>query len=242
MEQIIVLLIGGFLASCLQTGTGFGAAIVMMNLFPLFFAPTQSLIVCQLTCIVIALSALTRCYKSIRWDVCLPMMIPSFIFTSLGSYLSGEFEPTTMLIILGFVFIAIAFFYLFFESKIRLKPSKVTGIGDGAVSGFVNGLVGIGGPIAVLYLAPAIKERMEYLATTQVFFISTNLISLVTRIFTNQIHTSELKLFVFSGVGAIFGMLVGFMLLKKLRAELIRKFIYVFVGINGIIMIVKNLF
>ncbi|MFA7190165.1 MAG: hypothetical protein WC117_08780, partial [Sphaerochaetaceae bacterium] len=77
----LVFCAAGLAGAFLQTAIGFGSAIVMMNIFPFFLDSNQSVIICQITCIVLSSSILIRSFRHIQWKVCLPTLIPSLIVT-----------------------------------------------------------------------------------------------------------------------------------------------------------------
>ena len=99
-----------------------------------------------------------------------------------------------------------------------------------------------GGPPAVLYLAPALGgDREEYVVTTQVYFIAMNTLSLFTRVLSNAVSASDLPYMASLTAGAIGGVYTGTKAMKKIKGALLKRFIYVFVGINGIVMILNDL-
>jgi len=237
----LVFCAAGLAGAFLQTAIGFGSAIVMMNIFPFFLDSNQSVIICQITCIVLSSSILIRCFRHIQWKVCLPTLIPSLIVTSVCSFVSASFDAGLMKTILGFLFIALSIYFSLIANRIHLKPTIPTGIAMGIVSGAANGFFSMGGPPAVLYFAPSLEDKIDYLATTQFFFLATNAVSLCVRLVSGQAQGSSFSYAALSAAGALAGTALGYLLVSKLNAELVKRFIYAFIGINGLIIVLQQL-
>lgn len=237
----VVFLVSGFAAAFLQTSIGFGSAIVMMNILPYFIPSNQAIIICQITSIVLSSSILIRCFKSIRWDISLPLLMPTLIATAVVSGFSTQMDTSLLKTILGFVFIILSIYFSMISGRLKLRPTLGSGIAMGLISGTMNGLFSMGGPPAILYLAPSIDDKTQYLATSQSFFIIANLTSLTVRFLNGQAADLSIPYCLLSCTGALLGTFIGLRLVARINATLIKKFIYAFVGINGLIIVLQQL-
>ena len=236
------LLFGIALVSALLQGTiGFGAAIVMINILPLFMSPGTSIVVTQFACTISSLYIVIKIWRKVRLDVLLPLLIPCLVCTFVATKLSVGLDTSTMKVMLGVVFILLAIYFSFVADKISLKPTKFNGAIVGCISGVVGGMFVAGGPPAVLYLAPALEDKDEYVATIQLYFVALNTISLLTRVFSNAVALEDLKYMLNASVGMLIGGYFSLKLGKNLKGTLLKRFIFTFVGINGVVMIVNNL-
>ena len=93
----------------------------------------------------------------------------------------------------------------------------------------------------MLYFAPALPDKEEYVATIQVYFWIINVVSLLTRIFSSAVTASDLKYMIVTSLGAILGVVVGMKGMGKIKGVLLKRFIYAFVGINGLVMVITGL-
>ena len=236
------LLFGIALVSALLQGTiGFGAAIVMINILPLFMSPGTSIVVTQFACTISSLYIVIKIWRKVRLDVLLPLLIPCLVCTFVATKLSVGLDTSTMKVMLGVVFILLAIYFSFVADKISLKPTKFNGAIVGCISGVVGGMFVAGGPPAVLYLAPALEDKDEYVATIQLYFVALNTISLLTRVFSNAVALEDLKYMLNASVGMLIGGYFSLKLGKNLKGTLLKRFIFTFVGINGVVMIINNL-
>lgn len=228
------------LSSFLQSSIGFGAAVVMVNVLPFVFAPTKAIIISQSACIFLNAYILIRTYKNIRWDVLIPLLLPSLVCAGLVTKLSLNIDRRLMLISLGVLFILLSIYFSFIANKIKLKPSKLSAFVIGTVSGTMNGMFGAGGPPAILYLAPSLDDKNEYLATSQLFFLGTNLISFVIRIIYGDIVSSDMPIFLTAIASSLIGALIGMHFTNRINGIVLKRFVYLFIGINGFIMIINQ--
>ncbi len=150
-------------------------------------------------------------------------------------------ETATLKLLLGVVFVLLAIYFSFVAQKVRVKPTRLNGAIIGCISGVTGGLFVAGGPPAVLYLTPALEDKEEYVATLQLYFVALNSLSLLTRVFSNVVAVEDLKYMLIASVGMLIGGYFSLKLGKNLKGTLLKRFIYAFVGVNGVVMIVNNI-
>ena len=81
----------------------------------------------------------------------------------------------------------------------------------------------------------------EYLANTQFLFTVTNFFNTAMRI-SKRIYTADLIPLTIAGMVAInIGKLIGVKVYKGMSDETLKMTIYIFVGISGIVTLVRNL-
>lgn len=237
----IFLIAAGFISALLQTAIGFGSAIMMMSILPLFLPQPQAQIICLSTCIVLAASLVARTYKFIRLKVMIPMAIPALACALVFSRLSIGMDTHIAKVLLGFVFIALSLYFSFMASRICFKPSVALAICTGTLSGVMNGLFSMGGPPAVLYMSPSIEDRKAYLATSQSYFLILNVSSLLMRLFSAGLQETRLGMMAACAIGALCGTFAGCRLVSRLNASLLKRLVYIFIGVNGVIIVLTEL-
>ena len=110
----------------------------------------------------------------------------------------------------------------------------------GLISGAANGLFGMGGPPAVMYMMAATKNKEEYLSTIQFFFLMSGLANTAARIWNGALTQEVRKLCLISIAGMLFGGLAGSKVFKRLSQEQLGKFVYGFMMVMGIFIAVKG--
>ncbi len=237
MELLLIFVIG-LLSAYLQGTIGFGAAVMMVNTLPFFMETGKAVALTQFTCIVFPIYIVIKDWRRVRWGVLIPILVPSLIFAFVGARLSISIDTNILFLILGAVFVLLSLYFLFASDKVALKPTKLTGSLIGVVCGLLGGMFAQGGPLAVLYLNPSIEERRDYVVTLQVYFLFLNTLSLLTRLLSSSVTVGDFGQMTVSTVGGIAGIVLSSLMPLKMERSLLKKVIYSFVGINGIIMII----
>lgn len=231
----------GFIAAALQCTIGFGSAVIMINVLPFFLDTRQTVAISLFVCTLFPLYIIWKLRKKVRKDVFMPFLLPSLICTVVATHFSTRINTSTMKILLGIVFILLSIYFSFVAERISIRPTKRNGMLVGSLCGTLGGLFVAGGPPAVLYFAPALPDKEEYVATIQVYFWIINVVSLLTRIFSSAVTASDLKYMIVTSLGAILGVVVGMKGMGKIKGVLLKRFIYAFVGINGLVMVITGL-
>ena len=86
-----------------------------------------------------------------------------------------------------------------------------------------------------IYFISAIKDKKSYIGTIQFLFAFTNIVNLLMRI-ANGIYTIDLLPATILGFGGItIGKIIGLRILDKINPVRIKKLVYAFVGISGLL-------
>lgn len=229
------------ISAFLQSAIGFGAAVVMVNVLPFILLPSKAIAISQGTCIFLNAYIFIRTCTHVRWNTLIPLLIPSLIASAIATRLSIGIDVSLMRLFLGLLFIFLAIYFSCIASRINIKPNKTSAIGIGLLSGTMNGLFGAGGPPAILYLAPALNEKEEYLATGQLFFLCTNFLSFFVRVFYGSIGSEDFPGIATGVVSGLLGAYIGMKFTTKLNGIMLKRFVYAFIGINGLIIVIKQL-
>ena len=227
--------IGGFI----QRVTGFGFGIFVMLFFPYIMTThTSATAVSTLVSCIVSLFNIVIYRKNIPYKKIVPLILSALITIPIAVrfsvIVSGMFFKTT----LGIALIVLSIYFLFFNNRIRVKPSVKNGLIAGGTGGVLSGLFSTGGPPVVLYLINAFEDNAVYFASTQFYFGLTGVYSTIVRFF-NGIITLEVVIFSVIGlVGSLFGNLIGKKVFNKLNPQRLRQVIYLGMIISGVIMIV----
>ena len=235
--QILLIILIGAGAGFVQRVSGFGLGIFAMLFLPSIM-PTASAaaISCLFSCGTSTYNAI-KYRKDIPFKTVLPMLCAALAvipFAVIGS----KYVPDRIFkILLGIVLICLSIYFLFFNTKIKLKASTKNGIIAGSVGGALNGLFSTGGPPVVLYLTHATKTPVAYFAGIQFYFSLTNLYSAGVRAVNGIITLPILVLAAIGFCGCMTGDLIGRQVFDKLDAKKLKKVIYVGMIISGVLMI-----
>lgn len=167
----LLVFLPGLLAGLVQGLTGFGAAIVMMIFLPQLFSIAQSAAVAG---VIMAASVLTLVWRNRHHIHLRQIVIPFIVYASVAAYsvhLSQELDVQLLRRLLGALLVALAiYFSLSKRAATQVYPWWLAGIFM-IISGFFNGLFGIGGPLMALYFLSLADTTADYLGNLQTFFL-----------------------------------------------------------------------
>ena len=226
---------GGFV----QRVSGFGLGIFVMLFLPHFLPnhTAAAAVSCLFACCTATYNAV-RYRKHIAFKTALPMMAAAAVSIPIAVRFSARVSAEVFSYLLGGVLIILSIYFLFFNKKIKFKPTVAGGVLSGTLGGILGGLFSTGGPPVVLYLTQATTDKMVYFATIQFYFCFSNLYATANRAI-NGILTKEI--FILSAIGIIGCMLgdtLGRMVFNKLNSEMVKKVIYIGMIISGILMFI----
>lgn len=233
MYAAIVII--AMIAGIIQTVTGFGAGIFLMLFLPHFFNMVAAPAVSSTITVGLSLTLAWRFRKHINLKVCLFPTLVYLLFSTATISIAKRLNLEFLSLAFG-VFLMILAIYLYaFSEKITLKANRKTAAACAVISGITGGLFGIGGPLMAVYFISAIEDKKSYIGSIQFLFAFTNIINLMTRI-ANGIYTLDLLPFTFVGIAGItVGKLLGLRVLDKINPVIIKKLVYAFVGISGLL-------
>lgn len=156
-----------------------------------------------------------------------------------GALLLKSGNPEIVKLFFG-VAITVVGLETFVADRLKLKASRVTLAVIGLAAGVMCGMYGIGG-LLVAYVSRTTKTPNEFRANTCFVFILVDIfrtiLYIATGIFNTSVFLNALKLAPFMVVG----LTIGTILSGKLKAELVRKTIMLFMVLTGISLIITNL-
>ena len=237
----IVLFVSAFLAGAIQTVTGFGAGVllilVLSNFYSLVVAPTLNTSICLGITAVLT----WRHRKKLELKLILfPVIIYCIVSVSI-IYSVEKIDLGMLSLCFGIFLITLGGYFLLFADRIRLKGNPCTGGICAAISGLFSGLFGVGGPVMGLYLITVTSDHETYLANIQFLFTITNIINLTARCICGIYVLDLLPVSILGIVAVNLGSLGGRWLCQKLNIEILKKIIYLFVCVSGIVTLIQSL-
>lgn len=235
----LVLVLSAVAGGIVQTVTGFGAAVVMMLFLPSFLGMLGAPAIVQTICAGLSIPLAIKFRKQADWKACLfPAAVYIFCSAVIIS-LINKFDLNVLKLLFGCFLILLSAYFFFFSKSLKLKANWQTAVIVSVISGIFSGLFGIGGPLMAVYFLAATDSKEEYVGTSQMFFAICNIFNLIVRcvcgIFTVSMIPMTLVGILAINVGKKFGLII----LDRLNAERMRKLVYAFVGISGIINVVQ---
>ena len=231
------------LASFIQSFVGFGLGIVMISLMP-FYMPdvTSSVSISNISSIFLSgQNALIHYRKQLSIRRILPILLPYFVSNTLTIVFLKDLKSDVFTVILGAFLVLYAIASLTGIFNFRMKRSVKNSIIAGSLSGILGGLFGTGGPPISIYLLQSSDDVSTYHADIQLYFALANLYSVAVRLINGQI-TAQVGFFALIALPAtVVGALLGKWLLKKIDGKALKTYLYIFLIINGIVLIINTI-
>lgn len=228
-------------AGVVQTVTGFGAAVVLMLVLPRLFDVVTASTITTSICIALTVSLTWKFRHKTNFKfIALPIAVFS-VCSVIMINLIKSLDLHRIGAAFGVFLLALSLYYLLLESKAALRPTRAAVLVCSAVSGVFSGLFSIGGPMMALCFVPCAADHDEYVGDMQTLFLVTNCISITARA-ANGLYT--VNLVPISAVGIVFILLgkeLGTRLVKRLNTEMLKKTIYLLVGISGVMTLLENI-
>lgn len=226
----LVSLVGSFI----QSTTGFGYAVTVMAIWPLFLPFKTAVVAETATALFMSAAIALRYRKYIVWRQLLWPVAASFVMNGVGVLLLDHIPEHGLRRILGVILVLLAVWFIFFSERVHIRPTTANGLAAGAVSGLSGGLCSIGGPPIVAYYINAFEDKREYTATTQMFFIFSVVWLLILHTVRGNLDMAVLEVSAVSLIGLAAGTAAGMALFKKLPMAAIKKLVYGFMLVMGV--------
>ena len=162
---IIYLTILTIFAGSVGTLTGFGTSTIMVPVLLLFSPLPQTLLLVGIIHWFGDIWKLALFRQGIRWRLLLGFGVPGIITSFLGASLTFGVPEGLLFRVLGGLLLAYVVF-LFIDPAFRLKQNNLTAITGGTFSGFLAGILGIGGAVRSAFLSVFDLPKAIYITTT----------------------------------------------------------------------------
>ena len=160
LAEWIALAVATAVAGIVRGFAGFGAGMVMAPAFSLLVGPARAVPTLILLEIAVGLRLIPEALPAIRWRSLLVLVVPASLAVPLGSRLLAVSDPDRIRVAISLLVLTFVVFMAFGWRRRSGAPPLVGGTA-GALSGFLTGMCGVGGPPVILLLmsGPDSSER-----------------------------------------------------------------------------------
>lgn len=234
MTNFVFVLLPAILAGIVQGVTGFGSAIVLMVFLPTILPIPQSAGVASLIMSVANIMLAWRYRHSVKFKrIIWPFLVyASVAFMALK--LVNLIDVHLLKAMLGGLLVALSLYFLFVKSDSKKHYPIYIAIIFMVVSGFFNGLFGIGGPLIALYFLSLAKTKEEYLACIQTFFLMDQLYITSVRFYNGILGVNDIPLILFGVVGGVIGTMIANRITVHMNIKMIQTCVFVLIGVSGL--------
>ena len=238
MTELMMLLffIAAFLAVVIGTVAGFGTSTILLPITLIFVDFKTALVLVAISHISGSLGATAFFRHGLDKRLILLFGVPSIILTILGAYLVTYVPQNILQLILGLSLLIFSIYFLL-KPDFKVSVSKKNTIFGGSLSGFLQGLLGIGGPLRGAFLISYNLDKFKYIATLAAIAVIID----ATRIpiyFLNNLL--ELQFYYFIPVLAVIGIVgsyTGKRIVQKIPQNIFKKFVLAGIGLASLLLI-----
>lgn len=239
-EFIALFFIAAFLSVVVGTVAGFGTSTIFLPIALLFVDFRTALVLVAISHISGNAGAITFFRHGLDRKLILLFGLPSIILTILGAYLVIYVPQDILQICLG-VFLLIFSIYSLLNPDFKVAAAKINTIIGGILSGFLQGLLGVGGPLRGAFLISYNLDKFKYIAT----LAATAVIIDATRIpiyFANDLLEPQFFYYVpFLVAIGIAGSYTGKKIVNKIPQNIFKKVVLVGIALASILLIYGGL-
>ena len=203
--------------------TGWGGAMVSMPFLTILYGPVEALVIMIIGALLVTAYLFPTAARIADWRRMTPILIGMAVCVPIGNLLLFALEPNLIRRIIGWLIVGASILIL---SGWRYSGPQGAGASatTGAISGLINGFVGLGGPPLVIYMLALKQSATVQRANTLVFMAITSVLVLGSTFVGGGVTLENSFLGVLTAPFQIAGGWLGARLFLKLPVELFKKF------------------
>lgn len=231
MSMYLILGVVGLVAGLLSGTVGFGGGMVILPIITYFYGVEVAVPVSTIAQLLSNLSKAGMGFREIQWKQVGLFLILAAPFTALGAFGFAVVPKAPMTRILCVFLIIFAIIKI--TGKIRLPHKKGTMLIGGGITGFINGLLGISGPLSsavflTLELAPVAYIASEATAAA--------IMHIIKAIMYGKFNLMDGTIFLnglYIGVAMMVGNFVAMKTIRKINKKLYQRLVAaVMIGVS----------
>ncbi|MDD2595240.1 MAG: sulfite exporter TauE/SafE family protein [Bacteroidales bacterium] len=223
MHWSLILL--GFIAGIFSGAVGFGGGMIILPIITYFYGVEVAVPISTIAQLMSNLSKVGMGFKEIKWKQVGMFLILAAPFTALGALGFAKVDKQLMTKILCVFLIIFAILKL--TGKFKLPQKRGTMLIGGGITGLINGLLGISGPLSsavflTLELAPVAYIASEAAAASAMHIIKTIVYGKL-----NLMNGNIFLVGLCIGAAMIIGNYIALKTIKKVKNKLYQRIVVV---------------
>lgn len=242
MENEIILVIAIIsIAFGAEAIFGFGGGLISVALLSIFLGVKDAVTLVLIFQLLMGL-LIFKNYKLINWKAAKPITGGLVLGTIFGTLALSKIDATFLQIFLALAIIFFLMKMIFFKSFVIKKvegsvvPSTV-----GSSAGIIQGLIGTGGQILIMYLPTQLPSKIKLRATLIYLFFVTSIIRIAISVPEGLLTPKILQYASFVLPFFLLAIILGQKFHQKVSAKYYQLAIYLFLSLSAITLLAKTL-
>ncbi len=236
--ELLIAFVLAFAGGTIRGYTGFGTPLFLAPIYAVLFGPQATVPLMILIEVGIVVQMVPSALKRTDWPEMRGLLLGCLPMLPVGGLMLGVIDPELGKKIIGFVtgaFVAA----LWWGWRYRGPRTLPVRIAVGAVSGFSNGLTGIGGPPVILYYLSGGKDIAAIRANLVIYFAFITLVAVPFFVYADLVTVETLWRWLILTPPLLIGVAAGSRLFQRttersfIRAALLTLLAAALVGIFG---------
>ncbi|MBN2571699.1 MAG: sulfite exporter TauE/SafE family protein [Ignavibacteriales bacterium] len=229
-----------FLASFVQSLTGFGFAIISIPVLTIFLPVKHAIPLGALCGFIVNFALFIEFRKNIKFSELKEIFLGAIIGVPLGVFFLAKASPEIIKISLGIILLT----FVIYKTLIKINSTKVNSK-YAYISGFFSGLLGgafnTSGPPVIIYFAMNDYDKVFKKAQITGYFIVLSFFIVSIHFFTGLTTKNVFWDFVKSIPVVIMGIIIGSFFFTRIRTEIYDKIILIILFLLSIYLILSNI-
>lgn len=240
-EPFLLVLLAATLAGATIHGiTGFAFNMIFLSCVRYFLPYTDALALMSLLSLFVLITGVIIYRHHIVWRW-LPIPLLSIVIcTSLSVWVLQYISWFPYWYkLLGIIFILLALYMLFWQGKIKIRPTTGNALLFCGLGGIVQGLFGAGVPFITMYFLNVAEKKEEYQSTMQVLGFSIMLVDFLGRCASGMVTAVTVHYAALAVWMGFLGLWIGYRLFQCVNALLLKRIVCLIVLVNGVLMLFR---
>ncbi len=239
VQTILILVLFCTGASFVQRVTGFGFGVFIMTILP-YLMPSygEATALSGLLALMQSLVVFMKMRNYLVWRKLVPILVTFVLVSFVAVKCVSLVDDRILKKVLGGVLIFASFYFLCVSERIHFRPTLPVQVGLGSLSGVMGGLFAMQGPPAVLYFFSAAKDKNEYIALTQAYFLMGNVMMTLFRAGEGFLTVDVGKAWCVALLAVFLGERLGAVVFNRISVVLLHKLSYAYMAVCGVIALV----
>ncbi len=240
MYDFYIFFIVAFLSIVIGTVAGFGTSTIFLPVALIFVDFKTALVLVAITHLSANMGATTFFRHGLDRRLILLFGVPSIFITIIGAYMVTYVPQNILIIILG-IFLLIFSISFLIKPNFKVPKSDTNTVIGGALSGFLQGLLGIGGPLRGAFLISYDLDKFKYIATLAAIAVIIDLTRIPIYLSNNLLEPQYYIYIPILIVLGIIGSYIGKKIVVFIPQDVFKKVVLVAIGLASLFLIFGGL-